>query len=606
MKLRVLFFAVVLVVLLTGATFWVYARLLEAVGVEGVPRPAAAAEPRTALLLQSADSQKYLAHLPGANPDAYVWKIAGWTQRLQKRGWTVQKVDEAGLQKALEAPAVPPLVVAPAAAALADETVAAVAGAVERGTGLLLSWQYGLRKPDGSWRGWAPLEQLVQLRPIETKTPPAADAMRYVAMHGGTALSVGLPAGARLEFTVFDPPLLASSPLTVADYVGWDMLPIGRPPAKLLSPTAAARASLGAGRVVWTNFGPDAACGDGPTVPWTDVLLDNALDWLTGRPRVALETWPHRARMAMMVGLDAEHKFPEAGWVARRFAQARVPLTTFAVGFLAADNPKVLADLARVGEIASHTWDHKPLADQDLAGQTSELAQSKAVLEKLSGQTVIGIRPPEERANAATWQAMRRTGYEYLVGDGTKDRAEPWFQEVDGTKLLIVPRVPNDDYEYVKRRTLASPREGWAQMRADVHALYRLGGLYFFDFHTHYAADPVIHGGLRLLLAPRKRADVWMTTGRELNAWWRARAGASVTLTPVDATSWEVSLASAAAAPSLGASMFLPHGVQAADVAALAGSAPTQVLVRGSEPRLRLEWATLMPGETRRVRITVR
>jgi hypothetical protein len=50
--------------------------------------------------------------------------------------------------------------------------------------------------------------------------------------------------------------------------------------------------------------------------------------------------------------------------------------------------------------------------------------------------------------------------------------------------VVVLPRIPHDDFEYVVRRPGEDVAAAWASMRNDLQQVRRLGGFYFFDFHT--------------------------------------------------------------------------------------------------------------------------
>src|SRR6185369_18058470 len=92
----------------------------------------------------------------------------------------------------------------------------------EHGTGLIATWAYGLYAPDGTWRGYEPLARITGVRTLAEDA--AADPPRYLALHGQTSITTGLPAGARVEIQPYDRPLPLTTDAAVADFVEWSML----------------------------------------------------------------------------------------------------------------------------------------------------------------------------------------------------------------------------------------------------------------------------------------------------------------------------------------------------------------------------------------------
>lgn len=550
----------------------------------------------TVLLLRAEATARHFASVPGAAPDAYDRRVDGWRQRLDSLGARVRIVDETALLAAL-APEV--VVVAPSAAALHAETLAGLTAAIERGTGLVATWTFGVYDADGAWRGYGPLGDLVGARALPGAE--SGEAPRYLALHGQTGLAVGVPAGARLEIQPYDRPLPLASDAAVADFVDWSMLV--RDVEAPAPQTAVARATRGRGRVVWLNFEPAAVVGGGVAAMRVDRLVGNALAWAGGRPLADLETWPHGARVAAAIGLDAEHEFAEGQAIAARLSASDVPFTSFVLTKLAGDHVETVRALATAGEIASHTHDHRPLSEQDEEGQRAELVESRVILAELTGRTVVGLRPPEEQTNGDTVTALADTGYHWVVGWRDKDRAEPWILESAGKAVVVLPRIPHDDYEYVVRRPQDDVAAAWASMRSDLQQVRRLGGFYFFDFHTQFWKAPAIRAGVQHLTGLRNLPGVWLAPVGEIAAWWRARSRAAVRVASGGDGAVTVEVATGVALPELGVSVYVPEGFGAWTVEAVSGAAPTAAVVDAGDGRGRLVFRDLAAGERRTVRL---
>lgn len=564
----------------------------------GETRPGA---PRL-LLLRSSTTAAHFAAMPGATPGAYDATVDGWERRLQATGFPVERIDDARLAAlaAAEGARSPrPVVVAPSAAALEDAAVERLLAAVARGVGLVASWQFAVRGPRGAWRGLAPLASLVGAAPLGDATSPEPTLLRWVTLHGGHAVTAGLPAGARLQIQPFDTPLPLVSPAAVADFTRWELLPFGEA-ERPLRPTAVAQARYGAGRVVWINFEPRALVPEGEGPAWLERLIENAVTWTAGLPLVEPETWPGGARFAAMVGLDTEQDFAVGAHVARRFLEAGVPLTAFAVSSLAVAHPEVVRALAGAGEVGSHTDDHRPLAGRPPAEQREQLVRSRDILAGLAGTAVIGFRPPEEQVDDVTFEAAVAAGYTYVAGTPDKDRAVPTLRRVRGRPLVVLPRIPFDDYEFTVRSAASDPAAVARTVRRDLEQLRRLGGLWFFDFHTQYANAPVLAGALEEVLGVREAADAWRATGRDIAAWWLARSGATAGIRLErrgDAAVLRVA-AGAQRVERLGLRVHLPPGSDPT----VRWRAPGDVRLDATAPEtLRVEIPVLEPRERRRL-----
>ena len=81
--------------------------------------------------------------------------------------------------------------------------------------------------------------------------------------------------------------------------------------------------------------------------------------------------------------------------------------TFFTTGHFAAENPALIRKLAQKHEIASHALVHAPTH----VFRESDIADSRSILEAVSGQTVNGFRMP--RLKPFDRAALRREGFRY-------------------------------------------------------------------------------------------------------------------------------------------------------------------------------------------------
>jgi polysaccharide deacetylase family protein (PEP-CTERM system associated) len=121
---------------------------------------------------------------------------------------------------------------------------------------------------------------------------------------------------------------------------------------------------------------------------------------------------------------------PRASWPARECRVERnmdrilgildgagVKATFFTLGWIAERYPQLVRRIADGGhELASHGYGHLRASDQDRAEFDQDIKSSKALLEDLSGQPVIGYRAPSFSIGAQNlWalDALQEAGYKY-------------------------------------------------------------------------------------------------------------------------------------------------------------------------------------------------
>lgn len=164
---------------------------------------------------------------------------------------------------------------------------------------------------------------------------------------------------------------------------------------------------------------------DAPQTPWTPMPDQSAVE----------ETGP----MLNALSVDVEDyyhvwalakAYPKASWhlperrverstqqVLELFERSNVKATFFILGIVAEEFPELVRSIAEQGhEIASHGYAHDKVFELSSQAFAEDLRKTKATLEDISGQPVIGYRAPSFSINERTPWAYERlveTGHLY-------------------------------------------------------------------------------------------------------------------------------------------------------------------------------------------------
>lgn len=124
-------------------------------------------------------------------------------------------------------------------------------------------------------------------------------------------------------------------------------------------------------------------------------------------PYISRDSWPNQecrveANMDLILGILDERK---------------IHATFFTLGWIAERYPAMVKRIVDNGhELASHGYSHLRASDQDLAAFTDDISRSKALLEDIGGQAVLGYRAPSfsiGTRNLWALDALHATGYRY-------------------------------------------------------------------------------------------------------------------------------------------------------------------------------------------------
>lgn len=121
-------------------------------------------------------------------------------------------------------------------------------------------------------------------------------------------------------------------------------------------------------------------------------------------PRSAWDTLPCRIESNMSRILDLLDK-------------KQIKATFFTLGWVAERYPRIIRRMVEGGhEVASHGWGHQRVTDLDWQRFEADIVRSKALLEDLSGQEVVGYRAPSFSINDQNLWALdclAQAGYRY-------------------------------------------------------------------------------------------------------------------------------------------------------------------------------------------------
>ena len=139
---------------------------------------------------------------------------------------------------------------------------------------------------------------------------------------------------------------------------------------------------------------------------------------------------------------DTEDGYEHAEIVTKLYIQEDMPITFYALSNLANQNRKLTRLLAEAGEIACHGDNHDIMTRHTLQQQVEKLARCQKVLGEITGQEVVGFRPPTEAHNLDTFSAMLNVDMEHVFAENSTSTQVPHFKtdKLTGKSLVSFPR----------------------------------------------------------------------------------------------------------------------------------------------------------------------
>ena len=440
---------------------------------------------------------------------------AAWTAAAREVGATARVVTaaELGTLRADE------VLVVPSTPCVSATTFDAIAGAVRGGRGVLLTRHSAVRDAGCTSLGAGVVIGLTGATRLDT-LEARDDA--YVVFPAGPPLGAELPPGARLELRAGNHVALRK-PGRDAYWSDYELDPAPAAGVPLVDAAIVHHQRRGARTVYWGFELTDVV-----DRPWdrslARLLLRNSLAWAARQPLAEVEAWPAGRRAAAVIAQDVEDEFANARLALDTLRAIGVRGTYFLVTDLAREHRDLVEDLARHGEIGTHSENHRLLGGLDAGLQATRLRRTQDALRDLTGRAQAGLRPPEEQFDAATLRTWRETGGTYVFASNDGRTASPELLLDAANPVVLLGRVGYDDYAVLRRAGVASPDSQASLYLREYERMRALGGLYMFSYHSNMMARPQ-HVAALGSLARRISADddTWLATAGEVADWWRAR-----------------------------------------------------------------------------------
>lgn len=288
--------------------------------------------------------------------------------------------------------------------------------------------------------------------------------------------------------------------------------------------------SVGKGRLVWLDFPPDPVDNSlEVNVNHLNSVVAAVFRYLSRQPYSEIATWPHGKAFAALVDEDTEDQFANAKDVVKLSRNLDIPISWYILSNEAQKNRGTTRELAEVGEIACHGDHHGVFTLSNHREQVIRIARCKKVLTELTGIEPKAFRPPEERYNNSTIDAIANNGFDHYIAVNSPDRAVPEIlvSLTNGKSLVSIPRMINDDYEiwhvrklnYLESIRLFDGEVTWSRL---------IGGVHMFSFHTQYIDSHRNYRALEHLCYKLKNNDAYFETSQSIADWWRLRRDLSL------------------------------------------------------------------------------
>ncbi len=464
---------------------------------------------RQAVVLDDDANRAYWADGAAESPP----RVLRWVEALSRIGIRANTIASIGEWQ-------DELLVLPHSYCLSVEDVELILEGMETGNGVLFVGPVGVRDSEANWIGWNRFHAIVGSTNLREYS--GLETMFLVVSGAGPIGSASM-AGHRISLLQREGQWGIAGLPGAAYWADYD---------RKAFPSddefhAAAVGTRGSGRFVWVGFDPDLAAGSYESQDAFDEHLADLVGWGLSAPATEVALYPGGRQNALIVAMDTEWQFENAVYLGDLLRSRGLRGGFMCVNEWAAENATLVRSLADYHDIGSHSEDHTVFVGQPRRTQATRLRLSSTGLAELSGQSILGFRPPEERYDENTLAALRETGFTYVLGGEATAVGLPVLlhaSEADTLEpLVLIPRIQRDDLYLVNQEQLADDElaAGW---RNDWEAVRRHRGIHYVSVHSTWVTGPDKAALLGQFLDEVPLDDIWVPGPNALATWWSGRS----------------------------------------------------------------------------------
>ncbi len=404
--------------------------------------------------------------------------------------------------------------------------------------GLILDGFTGARDGKGNWRDISYLSKIMGGCSFkELKEEEKGGGTAHIIFDGTGSLFKDIEPGFRLEVNTYNRPLAANISENDPEIDGyWESTPVIYENKLSAGETGMAHGNYFKARFVWLGFLMGSVTGNPLDQAACRKLIDDILNYVSFRPQIYIDRWPKGERAAAIFAQDTEDRFQNALNTVSLLRKKDISATFFCVPELASEYDKVFAAIYSRDKFEIGLHGVEVYRGQSLEMQTERLKKGRSILESLSGRKVRGFRPPEAIYDDNTLRALQTLNYVYMAGDDLKQAGPEIIpfqkQRSSGEKQKLFvkfPKTGNDDYDLLERYKMQDKTKMLELLKRDFDSIYKIGGLYYYSFHTQLMAEEKYIDVISKFIDYVKGKDVWIASFSEARDWALKRsAGAEI------------------------------------------------------------------------------
>jgi len=411
---------------------------------------------------------------------------------------------------------------------LSDKEIMEIKKYVDKGGSIFATSGIASFSDNGNWRGWDFISEVFGLK--FSKEIKNDTFTKIHTLRGGLSITAGIPTGYPLKVATWDRPIsveVMDPRTTQASFWYNYRLEDGLVRDNIKKSAGIVYGNYGQGRFVWMGFEINSVIGVQDDYIYFDRLFNNSIKWLTYKPIAFAKDWPVGYNAAAMIAPAITNSPENIKNLLNILKSEKVKATFFISPEQAESDKSLTKSLTKYGEVGSlvdigymNSINDTVNSLNDYNKQMHKLANAKATLEQITGDSVYGAYPLYGLFDRQTLKALIKDGYRYVITDSLTDRSVPNNIILGNDAITRITKTARDDYEIIRDFGLKQSDFQTYTYQEDLDRVLFEGGLYLFKMHTEYQCAPQNIGVVNNVIKDLKKKKFWIATGKEIQSWY--------------------------------------------------------------------------------------
>ncbi|APJ02575.1 polysaccharide deacetylase family protein [Silvanigrella aquatica] len=252
---------------------------------------------------------------------------------------------------------------------------------------------------------------------------------------------------------------------------------------------------------------------------YLDLYIAHALQWVLKNPMAVVSTWKGEFNSVFVPSIEVDDDSDNAEKYKDLFKDYDFPVSLFiSAERLQKKSALVEDEKNKIIEIASASENDAILQGNTLQNQFENIQNSRLLLEEFWHNKVYGFKPPQNRFDTTTMNAVIQNKMTYIIGNQTLFRFSPVLMN-EGS-FIYFPKYNLKELTMYKTSKFHNSTMIFNDFQKRFHEVEVLKGAGFFNFPSKSLTTKSLEKGIDQFFKYLKDKNVWKTNFIQLARWW--------------------------------------------------------------------------------------